>query len=175
MQDFFVKSGVRKDCLRTSPHLVTTIDLVMLSTVKTTRISSEPCCSILRNLLVSLWYYDLALWSHIRLHMQEKISRLQQNISNIGLKIIMNKTEVVALNMTPPQKIRLDGKNLATLDENFHSLGESIDFQQMVGQKRRTSQQDLPSSTFSTSWSTSISRNTNIRIYNTCSYQNRIF
>lgn len=37
----------------------------------------------------------------------------------------------------------------------------------MVGQKRRTSQQDLPSSTFSTSWSTSISRNTNIRIYNT--------
>ena len=113
---------------------------------------------------------DLALLSHLETHMQSKTSKLQSNASKIGLNINLKKTEVMSLNMKNQPKIQLNEKNIENTS-SFTYLGSIVtsdggtdkDIKARLG-KARGSFIKLKNI-----WkSKSISRNTKIKLYNSC-------
>ena len=68
---------------------------------------------------------DLALVSHTHQHMQEKTSRLSYFAQQVGLKINQRKSEVMALNISDPLPIHVNGEALPTTNE-FTYLGSTV-------------------------------------------------
>ncbi|XP_071145395.1 uncharacterized protein [Mytilus edulis] len=54
--------------------------------------------------------------SHTYQHIQDKPSELEKYSGQMGLKISVNKTEVMTLNVNNPGSILLDGKTLPHVD-----------------------------------------------------------
>ena len=68
---------------------------------------------------------DLALLSYTHHHLQDKTNRLSNFANQVGLKISQTKTEVMALNITNPTQIQVDGKDLPNT-ETFTYLGCAV-------------------------------------------------
>ena len=68
---------------------------------------------------------DLALVSHTHQHMQEKTSRLSYFAQQVGLKINQRKSEVMALNISDPLPIHVNGEALPKTNE-FIYLGSTV-------------------------------------------------
>lgn len=68
---------------------------------------------------------DLALVSHTHQHMQEKTSCLSYFAQQVGLKINQKKSEVMALNISDPLPIHVNGEALITTNE-FTYLGSTV-------------------------------------------------
>ncbi len=113
---------------------------------------------------------DVALFLHPQNHMQDKTSKLQKNASMLGLKININKTEVMSLNTKEPPVVELDGKQL-TCTSSFTYLGSMVtasaedgadqDIKARLG-KAKTAFLRLQN----IRKSTNITRNTKIKSYN---------
>ena len=120
---FLVKSGVRQGCVMSSLLFMLAVDWVMRSTLKGENTGIR---WTLLSYLEDLDYADaLALLSHLETHMQSKTLKLQSNASKIGLKINVEKTEVMSINTKHPSKIQLDGNNLMNTN-SFPYLGSIV-------------------------------------------------
>ena len=113
---------------------------------------------------------DLALVSHTHQHIQEKTSRLNTYAQQIGLKISLKKTEVMALNMMNPLPVQVDGTDL-TMTEEFTYLGSTVrhdggagnDIRNRLGKARNAFRM------LSNVWrSQQYSTNTKLKLYRSC-------
>ena len=68
---------------------------------------------------------DLALVSHTHRHMLEKTSRLSYFAQQVGLKINQRKSDGMALNISDPLPMHVNGESLSTTNE-FTYLGSTV-------------------------------------------------
>lgn len=120
---FLVKSGVRQGCMMSALLFILAIDWVMKSTLNGSNTGIR--WTLFTNLEDLDYADDLALLSHTEHHMQSKTTTLQYNANNIGLKINVNKTEVMSLNTKQPVQIQLDGNTLNNTN-SFTYLGSIV-------------------------------------------------
>ena len=68
---------------------------------------------------------DLALLSHTHSHIQEKTSLLSKYTHQVRLNISLTKTEVMTLNTSNPQAIKVNGEDLPMIKQ-FKYLGSIV-------------------------------------------------
>lgn len=120
---FQVKTGVRQGCVMSALLFNIVIDWVMR---RTTEDQTRGIRWTLFSALEDLDFADdLALVSHTHQHMQEKTSRLSYFAQQVGLKINQKKSEVMALNISDPLPIHVNGEALLTTNE-FTYLGSIV-------------------------------------------------
>ena len=165
---FFVKSGVRQGCVMSSLLFITAIDWVMKRTVQNSNTGIR--WTLLSNLEDIDYADDLALFSHTEHHMQSKTSDLQRNSSLLGLKINIRKTELLSLNTREPPNIELNGQPISCTS-SFTYLGSIVTSDGGAEQEVKTRLGKARSAfqRLRNIWkSTSISRHTKVKIYNSC-------
>ena len=120
---FEVQTGVRQGCVMSALLFNVAIDFVMRRATE-----DQP-----RGIRWTPFYIledldfadDLAVLAHTHRHMQDKTSKLDTAAKQIGLTINDKKTEVMMLNVTTPEAIRLNGKDLPVTD-CFTYLGSVV-------------------------------------------------
>lgn len=120
---FQVKTGVRQGCVMSALLFNIVIDWVMR---RTTEDKPRGIWWTLFSVLEDIDFADdLALVSHTHQHMQEKTSCLSYFAQQVGLKINQKKSEVMALNISDPLPIHVNGEALITTNE-FTYLGSTV-------------------------------------------------
>ena len=120
---FDIKTGVRQGCVMSAVLFNLAIDWVMR---RTTEDSPRGIRWSLFSTLDDLDFADdLALLSHTHQHMQEKTSRLHTYGKQVGLRISNKKTELMTLNVTRPEPVKVNGEDLRQTDR-FTYLGSII-------------------------------------------------
>ncbi|XP_073670211.1 uncharacterized protein [Paramisgurnus dabryanus] len=138
---FHVKTGVRQGCVMSAFLFNIAIDWVMR---RTTEKQTSGLRWTLSYTLEDLDFADdLALISHTHQHIQEKTYRINTYAEQIGLRINLQKTEVMILNIPNPLPVQVNGKNLPMTTE-FTYLGSivrydggaDIDIKNLLGKAR---------------------------------------
>ncbi len=120
---FNVKTGVRQGCVMSAFLFNIAIDWVMR---RTTENQSRGVRWTLFSTLEDLDFADdLALISHTHQHIQDKTYHLNKYAEQIGLRINLQKTEVMTLNIPNPQPVQINGENLPMI-KDFTYLGSII-------------------------------------------------
>ena len=65
---------------------------------------------------------DVALLSSSRNQMQEKTSRMDMEAKRVGLKINLDKTNVIRINAKNQAPISIVGKDIKEVEEFYHSI-----------------------------------------------------
>ncbi|KAL9980638.1 hypothetical protein ACROYT_G009248 [Oculina patagonica] len=165
---FEVKTGVRQGCVMSALLFNLVIDWVMR---RTTEDHPRGIRWTLFSTLEDLDFADdLALLSHTHSHMQEKTSLLSEYAHQVGLNISLTKTEVMTLNNSNPQPVKVNGKDLP-MTEQFKYLGSivrqdggaGIDIQSRLNKARNTFRM------LSNVWrSSQFGTHTKLKIYQSC-------
>jgi len=165
---FEVNTGIRQGCVMSALLFNLAIDRVM-------RCTTEDHPRGIRWTLFSTledldFTEDSALLSHTHSHMQEKTSLLSKYAHQVGLNIRLTKTEVMTLNISNPQPIKVNGKDLPMTDQ-FKYLGSIIrqdggaglDIQSRLNKARNTLRM------LNNVWrSSQYSTHTKLKIYQSC-------
>ena len=123
---FNVKTGVRQGCLLSPFLFLLAIDYIMKKTTDGTRNGIQ--WTVWTQLDDLDFADDLALLSHSHQQMQDKTSRLESTSSQVGLDIHPQKTQVLKVNTTCTEPVKLKMNNLEEV-ETFTYLGSVIDQQ----------------------------------------------
>ncbi len=107
---FEVTTGVRQGCVMSALLFNLVIDWVMRRTTETGHTGIR--WTIFSTLEDLDFADDLALISHTNQHMQDKMDRLNQHSSQVGLRISQKKSEVMTMNTAIQAPIKVNNNDL---------------------------------------------------------------
>ena len=163
---FQVRTGVKQGCLLSPFIFLMAIDWIMKTSTEN---SKTGICWTFKEHLEDLDYADdIGLLSHRYQDAQNKLNRVSIEAGKIGLKINVNKTEVMKINNKQTTPIQLEGNSIKVTDK-FSYLGSIVsetggtdeDIRSRIGKARHAFVTLRPI------WkSTPISVKTKVRIFN---------
>ncbi|XP_073714068.1 uncharacterized protein [Misgurnus anguillicaudatus] len=125
-ENFEVRTGVRQGCLLSPFLFLLAIDWIMKTTTEHTKTGIQ--WTPFTQLDDLDFADDLALLSHTRQQMQDKINSIAATSAQVGLNINKHKTKILKVNNIKNDPVLLDGEALEEV-EAFTYLGSVIDKQ----------------------------------------------
>ena len=122
-EPFSIKTGVRQGCILSPTIFLIVVDWIMKQS--TTQKKTGIQWTFAKQLEDLDFADDIALLSHKQQDAQEKLGRVAEEAEKTGLRININKTEVMRVNNKQQDPIRLQQENIKEADK-FVYLGSVV-------------------------------------------------